>query len=442
MLWTEMRRGESKWIAALMTAIGAWYFLSPDAETSDWIGWWTQSAVEVQIFAVMVMGPLTSTGAAWTAGRVRRHRTLAWAETTARSGWEQTTMVWLSAMAWALPVYALFALMAFSRTAEVSAVTAPTWSPLVIGAAMVGLQTAIGVVVGVLSPSRIAVPFVGLGWYAALVGLALFAGEQRSSMPWALVPVLDVHWDVAFQPNAGRLLIGAVWCLAFGLLILAAPGLLRGRAARPALGTLLPVTLAAALAAGALFTFRAPLPELYWAVRTPQPTEPVCVTESGATACLWPADRHLLPEAEIALQRVQRSVGSVPGLTRMFYERGLATPSGSAPTAELPVYVPGMDREAMTQDMLAASLPQPPDGCSPHPLKDIGGYPDTFLFEAVVRDRARVQSTYWGDAFATGLERFLKAPKADQDQWLKAAAQDIRACRPVPAPPQRTAPTK
>ncbi|MGA5205177.1 hypothetical protein [Streptomyces variegatus] len=436
MLWTEMRRGESRWIAALMTAVGAWYFLSPDTATSDWIGWWTQTAVEVQIFAVMVMGPLVSTGAAWTAGRVRRHRTLAWAETTARSGWEQTFMVWLSAMAWALPVYALFAVMAFSRTAGVSAVTEPAWSPLVIGAAMVGLQTAVGVVVGVLSPSRIAVPFVGLGWYAALVGLALFAGEQRSAMPWALVPALDVHWDMAFQPNAGRLLTGAVWCLACGLLLLAVPGLLRGRAVRPALGTLLSVTLAAVLAAGALFTFRAPLPELYWAVRTPQPEKPVCATQSGATACLWPADRHLLPEVEVALQRVQRSVGSVPGLTRTFYERGLTAPAGRAPTAELPVYVPGMNRDGMTQDMLAASLPQPPAGCSPHPLKEIGDYPGTFLFEAVVRHRAQAQSSYWGDTFAAALERFLKAPKAEQDRWLKAAAEDIRACRPVPAPPR------
>jgi len=436
MLWTEMRRGESKWIAALTTAVGAWYFLSADPATSDWIGWWTQSAVEVQIFAVMVMGPLVSTGAAWTASRVRRHRTLAWAETTVRSGWEQTFMVWLSAMAWALPVYALFASMAFSRTAEVSAVSAPTWTPLVLGAAMVGLQTAVGVVVGVLSPSRIAVPFVGLGWYALLVGLALFADEDRATMPWALVPVLDVHWDMAFQPNAGRLLTAAVWCLACGLLFLAAPGLLRARVVRPALATLLPTALAVVLAAGALFTFRAAQPELYWAVRTPQPQQPVCTTQGAAKACLWPADRHLLPEAEVALRQVQRSVGTVPGLTRTFYERGLTAPAGRTPTAELPVYGPGMGREAMTQDMLAASLPQPPAGCSAHPLKEFGGYPDTFLFEAVVRDRAKVQGTYWGDDFAVGLQRFLKAPKAEQDSWLNAAAQDIRACRPVPAPPR------
>ena len=435
MLWTEMRRGESRWIAALMTVIGAWYFLGADAATSDWIGWWTQSAVEVQIFAVMVMGPLVSTGAAWTAGRVRRYRTLAWAEATARSGWEQSCVVWLSAMAWALPVYALFAVMAFSRTAEVSAVTAPVWSPLVIGAAMVGLQTAVGVVVGVLSPSRIAVPFVGLGWYGALVGIALLA-DERSALPWALVPALDVHWDMAFQPNAGRLLTGAVWCLACGLLILAVPGLLRRRSVRPALATLLPVTLAAVVAAGALFTFRAPLPELYWAVRTPQPEKPVCATENGTTACLWPADRHLLPEVRVALQRVHQSVGSVPGLTRRYYERGLTAPTGAAPSAELPVYTPGVDRDGLTQDMLAASLPQPPDGCSPHPLKEIGDYPDTFLFEAVVRSRAQVQNNYWNDTFAAALDRFLKTPQAEQDRWLKAAADDIRACRPVPAPPK------
>lgn len=435
MLWTEMRRGESRWIAALMTLIGAWYFLGADAATSDWVGWWTQSSVEVQIFAVMVMGPLVSTGAAWTAGRVRRYRTLAWAETTARSGWEQNVMVWLSAMAWALPVYALFAAMAFSRTAGVSEVTAPVWSPLLTGAALVGLQTAVGVVVGVLSPSRIAVPFVGLGWYGALVSIALFS-DERSVLPWALVPALDVHWDMAFQPNAGRLLTAAVWCLACGLLVLALPGLLRGRSVRPALGTLLPVALAAVVAAGALFTFRAPLPELYWAERTPQPERPVCATEGGAQACLWPDDRHLLPEVRVALRRVDRTVGTVPGLTRTYYERGLTAPSGATPTAELPVYTPGIDREGLTQDMLAASLPQPPQGCAPHLMKEIGDYPDTFLFEAVVRSRAQVQNGYWSDEFAAALERFLKSPTADQDRWLAAAAADIRACRAVPAPPR------
>jgi hypothetical protein len=47
-----------------------------------------------------------------------------------------------------------------------------------------------------------------------------------------------------------------------------------------------------------------------------------------------------------------------------------------------------------------------------------------------------VQSGYWGDKFAAGLERFLKTPKAEQDRWLEAGAEDIRACRPVPALPQ------
>ncbi|MBO7937768.1 hypothetical protein JTP77_017855 [Streptomyces sp. S9] len=435
MLWTETRRGESRWIALLLAVIGAWYFLGEDAATSDWVGWWTQSAVEVQIFGVMVMGPLVSTGAAWTAGRVRRHRTLSWAETAARSGWEQNVMVWLSAMACALPVYALFAAMAFSRTAGVSAVTEPVWSPLLTGAAVIGLQTAVGVVVGVLSPSRIAVPFVGLGWYGVLVAVALLS-DERSALPWALLPALDVHWDMAFRPNTGRLLTAAVWCLACGLLVLALPGLLRGRAVRPAPGILLPVALAAVVAAGALFTFRAPLPELYWALRTPQPQRPLCAAEGGTKACLWPADRHLLPEVRAALRRVEGTVGTVPGLTRVYYERGLTAPTGAPPTAELPVYTPGLDREGLTQDMLAASLPQPPQGCAPHLMKEIGNYPDTFLFEAVVRDRAKVQNGYWSDEFAAALERFLKTPVAAQDRWLAAAADDIRSCRPVPAPPR------
>jgi hypothetical protein len=59
--------------------------MTPDAATSDRIGWWTPSAVAVQVLALMVMGPLVSTGAAWAPGRVRHHRTLTWAETTARS---------------------------------------------------------------------------------------------------------------------------------------------------------------------------------------------------------------------------------------------------------------------------------------------------------------------------------------------------------------------
>lgn len=438
MLWTEMQRGESKWIAALMTVIGGWYFLTPDPATSDWIGWWTQSAIEVQIFAVMVMGPLMSTGAAWTAGRVRRFRTLAWAETTARSGWAQTLMVWLSAMLWALAVYALFTAMAYYRTAQVSTITAPVWSPLVIGAAMVGLQTAVGVVVGVLSPSRIAIPFVGLGWYAALVTIAL-TSDDRSVLPGALVPALDVHWDVTFLPNTGRLLTGAAWCLACALAVLALPALLRRRAVRPSPATLLPVTLAAVSAAGALLTFRAPEPELYWAVKAPQPERPLCAREGGATACLWPANRHLLPEVRAALRTVDRSVGTVPGLARTYYERGLErgpSTASSKATAELGVFSPGIGRGALTESMFTAALPQPPEGCGPHILKEAGDYPDTFFFEAVVRDRAKVQSPYWSDAFAAALDRFLKVPKAEQDRWIAAAADDIRACRPVPSPPK------
>lgn len=442
LLWTEMRRGETKWIAAVLVGIGLWYFAGADAGSSDWIGWWTQTAVEVQIFAVMVMGPLTAASAAWTAGRTHRFRTLAWTETSARGAWTQAAVVWLAAMLWVLAAYALFILVACGRTAAVSDVTAPAWTPLLLGASVIGLQAAVGVAAGSLIPSRIVAPVTGIAWYASLVGIAL-TGADGTGFPSALLPAIDEHWDMAFRPRDGRLLTAALWCLAAGLVALALPALLRRRALRPRPYTLIPVALVAVVAAGSLLAFRAPERELVWAVHTPQPDRPVCVSSGATTACLWPEDRHLLPAARGAVKTVDRTLGPVPGLNRTFYERGLRIPdAGAQPgaTGELPVMSPGIGRKKMTEDMLEASLPEPPAGCDPPLIEETGGFPGTFFFEAVVRDRVGVPSPFWGDEFAAALDRFKAVPKAGQDAWIGAAAQDIRACRPVPALPKGTAP--
>ncbi|MET8680424.1 hypothetical protein ABZW18_23275 [Streptomyces sp. NPDC004647] len=430
-LWTEMRRGEAKWVAGLLALIGGTYFLSADPAESDWIGWWTQASIEVEIFAVMVMGPLMSTVAAWGAGRSQRYRTRAWTDTAARSVWTQTVVLWLATWLWALLGYALLAFIALQRTASISAVTEPVWTPLILGAAMIGLETAAGVAAGSLSPSRIVAPVVGIIWYGLLVALAGNAGSRMSS----LFPAIDEHWDMSFLPNDSRLLTAAGWCLAAGLVLLSLPALLRRHAVRPRPYTLIPAVLAAAVAAGVLLDHRAPKVELAWAVEAPQPDRPTCTTSGRTTACLWPQERHLMPQLRDAVKSVDSRLGPVPGLNRTFYERGLV-PRGRGHTAELTVMSPGITRDALTDDMLAASLPAAPSQCEPHLLKAIGDYPDTYFFEAVVRGRAGAPSEYMGEKFGAAVEEFRAASRPEQDRWIASAADSIRDCRAVPPLPK------
>ncbi|MGX2993932.1 DUF7224 domain-containing protein [Streptomyces sp. JNUCC 64] len=423
-LLTEMRRGEAGKVALLSGVAGVWYLLSADAATSDWIGWWNQTSIKVQVFGVIVMGSLMSAAAAWTAGRARRTRADAWTDTTPRGGWPRA-----AAWTWSLLVYAVMTLVAFQRTAAVSEVTAPVWSPLVLGAAMTGLQIAAGVCAGTLLPSRITAPAIGVLWYLVFVVFAFLPGISLAR----LFPAIDEHWDTTFQPHTGRLLTATLWCGAAALVLLALPALVRHVPLPPGPLVAVPAVLAV-VAGGTLLAFRAPVSEPFWAVRADQPAEPECVTEGRVRACLWPDDRHLLPQAREAARAVDRAVGPLPGFRRDFHQTGLRLTGPDS--VELPVYRPVLDSGVMTEAMLGAALPPRPPGCAPNVLPEIGGYPDAFLVEAVVNSRAKTPAPYYGDKFTKVLERVLAAPTADQDRWLSAAADALAVCRPVPAPPR------
>ncbi|GGQ13846.1 DUF7224 domain-containing protein [Streptomyces roseolilacinus] len=425
----EMRRGEAGRVALLSTVAGVWYLASADPATSDWIGWWNQAGIKVQVFGVIVMGSLMSAAAAWSASRSRRTRTALWADTTPRGGWPQALLLWAAAWLWSLVAYAVMTAIAFGRTASVSEVTDPVWTPLLLGAAMTGLQIAAGVAAGTLLPTRITAPVMGLFWYALFVVLA-FAPD----LPLAhLFPAIDDHWDTAFRPHTTRLLVATAWCAAAALALTAVPALVRRGVPSPGPLAVVPAVVAL-VAGGALLTFRTPHPDPFWALRAEQPARPACVTEGRTKACLWPDDRHLLPAAAGAARTVDRVLGPLTGFHRSFHETGLR-PAGPD-SAELPVPQPVLDERAMTELMLGAALPKPPSDCEPHLLEEAGGYPDTFLVEAVVHSRARQPAPYYGDRFAAALERVLKAPAAAQDAWLSGAAREIRACRPVPPLPR------
>ncbi|MFJ4014225.1 hypothetical protein [Streptomyces sp. NPDC090026] len=428
-LLTEMRRGEAGKVALLSGAAGVWYLVSADAATSDWIGWWNQASIKVQVFGVIVMGSLMSAAAAWTAGRARRTRADAWSDTTPRGGWAQAVLLWATGWLWSLLVYAVMAAVAFQRTAEISEVTAPVWSPLVLGVAMTGLQIAVGVCAGTLLPSRITAPAVGVLWYLVFVLFAFLPGTRAAR----LFPALDEHWDATFQPNTSRLLVAALWCGAAALALLALPALVRRAKLTPGPLAVLPVALAVG-AGVALLTLRTPAGEPFWAVPSEQPAEPACVVEGRVRACLWPDDRHLLPHAREAARAVDRAVGPLPGFRRDFHQTGLR-PTGPD-SAELPVYQPMPDTAAMTEAMLVSALPPRPDGCEPPVRPETDGLPDAFLVEAVVNSRAQMPTPYYGDRFAETLTQILAAPTADQDRWLSAAATAVGACRPVPEAPR------
>ncbi|MEU7410836.1 hypothetical protein AB0B40_16180 [Streptomyces sp. NPDC042638] len=430
-LLTEMRRGEAKWAGALMGAVGVYYFTNESPGDSDWIGWWTQTSLQVQLFSVIVMGSVMSSAGAWGAGRAFRHRTRSWADTAARGGWSQALLLWLAAWLWALIAYVLFIVIAFSRTAAVSDVTEPAWTPLLLGASMMGLQIALGVAIGSALPSRVIAPFAGILWYGLFVVVAFVPGTALDK----LFPAIDEFWSSEFEPNTTRMLTAVAWCLPLGLLLLALPALRRRAALTPRPVALGALTLVALVAGGTLVAFRTPVPDSYWAVRKAQPAHPLCAGSGGTTLCLWPEDRHLLPQARAAVRTVDSRLGSLGGFNRRFYADGLKRPAGD--TAALSVMSPAESQADLTAAMFAAALPQPtsPD-CSPHILQETGGYPDTFLFEAVVRDRVGAPGDYFGEKFGRALTRVTSAPRAAQDAWIEQAAQRIRSCEPVPPLPR------
>lgn len=430
-LLIEMRRGEAKWAAALMAAVGVYYFTAEPPGDSDWIGWWNQTSLHVQLFAVIVMGSVMSAAAAWGAGRAFRHRTQAWADAAARNGWSQVLLLWLAVWLWALIAYAVFIAIAFSRTAAVSDVSEPAWPPLLLGAAMMGLEIAVGVAIGSALPSRVVAPFAGILWYSLFV----FVGFVPDTPLDKLFPAIDEFWSSEFEPNRTRMLVAAAWCLTLALALTALPALRRRAALAPrplALGAL---TVAALVAGSTLVAFRTPVPDSYWAVRKEQPTHPLCATSGRTKVCLWPEDRHLLPSARAAVKTVDSSLGSLAGLNRIFYASGLKRPAGA--TAELPLMSPAVSQAQLTDDMFRAALPQPGSSdCPPHLLDETGGYPDTFLFEAVIRARIGAPGEYYGETFGRALDRVTGAPRAKQDAWIEQAAKEIRACKPVPKLPR------
>ncbi|MCS0605209.1 hypothetical protein NX794_28950 [Streptomyces sp. LP11] len=430
-LLTEMRRGEAKWAAALMAAVGVYYFTAESPADSDWIGWWPQTSLKVQLFAVIVMGSVMSAAAAWGAGRSFRHRTRPWSDTAARGGWSQALLFWLAAWLWSLTAYALFVAVAFSRTAAVSDVTEPAWTPLLLGASMMALQIAAGVALGSALPSRAVAPFAGVFWYGLFVAVAFVPGTPLDK----LFPAIDEFWSSEFAPNTTRMLIAATWCLTAALALTALPALRRHAALTPRPVPLAALALVALTAGSTLVSLRTPVPDSYWAVRKDQPAHALCATSGTTELCLWPEDRHLLPEARAAVKTVDTKLGSLTGLNRAFYASGLKRPPGA--TAELPVMSPAESEATLTDALFSAALPQPePANCAPHPLRETGGYPDTFLFEAAVRTRAGAPSEYYGEKFGHALERVTRAPHAQRDAWLDRAAERIRACRPVPELPR------
>ncbi|MEV6835265.1 hypothetical protein AB0N17_12225 [Streptomyces sp. NPDC051133] len=372
-----------------------------------------------------------SAAAAWGAGRAFRHRTRGWADTAARNGWSQALLLWLSAWLWSLCAYAVFIAVAFSRTAAVSDVTRPTWTPLLLGASMMGLEIALGIAIGSALPSRVVAPFAGLLWY----GLFVFVAFVPDTPLDKLFPAIDEFWSSEFEPNTTRMLIAVAWCLSLGLVLTALPALRRRAALAPRPVALGALTLVALAAGSTLVAFRTPVPDSYWAVRKEQPAHPLCAVSGRTTVCLWPEDRHLLPQARAAAQTVDSALGPLTGFNRAFYASGLHRPAGD--TAELSVMSPAESQADLTDALFSAALPQPtsPD-CPPHLLRETGGYPDTFLFEAVVRARIGVPGEYYGEKFGRAMTRVTSAPRAQRDGWIQQAAGRIRACRPLPALPR------
>ncbi|MBB1245559.1 hypothetical protein GL263_18640 [Streptomyces durbertensis] len=430
MLWSEMRRGEAGRVAPLMALIGALYLLLEDRAESDWIGWWADTSIVVQLFGVIVMGSVLAATACWTASRGQRDRTRPWTDTAARGGWSQALLLWASVWLWTLLAYVLHVVIAFGRTAGVSDEFAPVWEPLLLGAAMLALQIAVGVVVGTLLPSRLMAPAVGAFWYALFVAAAFAPGSGIGRF----APAVDEHWAGSLVPDTALMLTSATWCLAATGAVLAVPALARRPVVSPRRWGVIPVAVVALGAAAALVA----LPEKAtpWAAAALQPDDPPCATTGRTTACLWPANRHLLPRLERAVADVDAALGPLEGFNRRLNEQWLDPGRVAGESGEFAVMTPDVGVRRLSRDLLAAAMPRPPEGCEREGSKAAGGLPDDFLLVAVVHHRAEAPYDYYGEEFAAAVEKVVTAPRAEQDAWIGKAVESVRGCRPLPGLPR------
>lgn len=418
-------RGEASKVAAIMGVLGVVIVLTASSANSRWLGWWAQTSMQPQLYGVIVYGSVMTAAAVWQAQRAVRRRTTAWEAVTPGGGLPALLVLWLAAAVPAMVGYLLVIIAALIRTATISATFEPVWSLLGLGAAGLLGQTALGTAVGTFFRPRVIAPLAGLGSYVVIV-VQTFAGPR--SVLVTLVPVVDERWDPEFTAREKPLVTAAAWFVLAGVLPLVLAARRRGLGAGPHSATVAGVSVATALALAAVVTIPRPADlSSPWARLRPQPASAACTGGTTPRVCFWPADAHLVPVAEQAIDRVATALHGLDATQISFAEVGLAGGYGTI-TLPLGTALPSTD-ELATLMLTAIVLPP---GCDTLLMPLRGGTPQDLVLESILLSRAGYPTIEYSEEIGRTIRRFLALEAARQDAWLDQALGRHLACQPIP----------
>lgn len=417
---------------ALLVIGGCWQALY--SQDPLWGGRFIDTTLWAHTYALVVVGPLMATVAAWSTASAPA-RLL---DSVSPRTMSTTSITWATTLVWASLAHLIVLLAACWRSASIAGAGLPAWSVVLLTEAVLGIQVAGGMVIGSVVRSRMLAPALALliayGTYVASVLSDADNGVHR------FYPLIQEQWDPELLPSVSRLAWTTVWLCAVTALLLAAVAALqrRGRLAVSGwwAGRLAAVALTAVVTCGLLTSFAvAPGATLLANVRPA--SDVVCRAAGPGDVCVWRPDAYQLPKLQSGLRLAQTAAGSLPPFPQHLAEPLVS--STGRPVDEEILFPTGPTSAAdAAATVLDALLPTPTGDCelATNP-PELGGIPWDQLFGAVLYARANVPAEGPG-VDSPGFERQLKAvlamPRRAQDTWLEEAFAAYEACRRIPAP--------
>jgi len=428
--WT--RRSAVVWVAVPLVALAAAAAL---ASPTSWDFSFAAASGHIESLCV-VIAPAIAGLVAWEASRGRRSGFFEVEASTARPALLVGARVIGVGAALGIVVYvAAAALVAF----RFSLYGSPLLALIALGPLVIVAWAVLGYAVGVWAPHPATAPIVAVSSYLFLVV------DSSHSLAWTslLAGVDQGCCGLNVAPRAGALAGQALvltGLIAFGLLLIAGRRWQR-YARRPGGGLTLrsvgAVGLVAALIAGGIGELRADNGTLL--VASPPPSHYPCARARGLTVCVWPAERRQLGLATRAALVAFAPLQGLPDVPSRLYAQGLLPghSPGRTGTFSLPLGPTSVQSLAVSMvEGLAGAVPscakRLPGGGASWPgdqvLAELQGWlihqvePDTTV-EALVPPPAQ-----------PGLSSLLQAPKARQRAWAAEALRAQHDCS-LPAPP-------
>jgi hypothetical protein len=327
LLRLELRHNAMSWVLPL--AIGLFWFITY-RKVVAMPPLWNVRVAETQAGVVADFITPVVGAAAWMGSREARRRAVDLLETVARPRFARLLAAWAATACWAVAGCLVCLAAVYWETSRHASWGGPLWWPAAVAIASMSALAALGFAAGVLVPSRLTAPVVGIASFFVLaLSTELIVGSQSY---WLVSPIVTGPWDTGPDPGlatfypylpdlsiAQLMFLGgltvAVVAGALGLRRGSGASLLRAAAACAAAAGIAAAGTAVELAGTARLDAHGMLaiPALHdSADDRPLRFTPVC-SGTPIPVCLNPAYAVYLPAVAAALKPVLNEIAGLPG---------------------------------------------------------------------------------------------------------------------------------